>query len=100
MAVSDQIAFHESLTVAAAKQQPDLAIWSETAIPIYILHPMNAELFHGIRSMVDSLGINLFTGIADLTYYPENTPPPASSRTSASGRRNDAFNSSMLMSPG
>ena len=95
-----QIAILESLTVEAAKQGAELVIWPETAIPTYMLQPRHAVEFAAIRHRVDSLGIYLLTGVADIHFYPENGPAPRSAMTAANGRKYDSYNSTMLVPSG
>ncbi len=75
----------------------DLILWPETAVPGYVLHPSNAGVFERIRRQVDSLSINLLTGIPDLVYYTGKYPE--SSKKAPNGDRYDTFNSSMLLRP-
>lgn len=87
----------EKLTNEIAREPVDLVIWPETAIPLYILHPNNVFYFQNLRREVDSLGINLLTGIPDIYFYHEGESIPKSSKISSSGRRYDTYNSSMLL---
>jgi apolipoprotein N-acyltransferase len=96
----EQLQELRGLTDEVARKQPALILWPETAVPFYVLDPRNIRYFDLIKHQVDSLGIALLSGIPDITYYPEEGPFPASSKTSADGRRYDNFNSSMLLKPG
>lgn len=95
-----QMEIHDSLTQAAAVRSPDLVLWSETAIPFFILYPSAASEFSHLRNMVDSLHINLLSGAPDRFYYPSDRPAPKSSKTGLSGRQYDDYNSSILLQAG
>ncbi|MBI5476299.1 MAG: apolipoprotein N-acyltransferase [Ignavibacteriales bacterium] len=86
-------------TIANRLSKSDLVIWPETAIPFYILHPNNRFQFYHLKKMVDSLNINLLTGIPDIVYYSSADEIPKSSKKSLSGERYETFNSSMLLLP-
>ena len=94
-----QIGILERLTREVAHQHVDLVLWPETAIPFYILQPHNAMVFARVKQMVDSLGVNLLTGVPDIVYYREGEAAPKSSKVAKSGERYDTFNSSMLLKP-
>ena len=95
-----QIARLLSLTNRSACGGSDLAVWPETAIPLYILQPGNDSLFACIRIHMDSLGVPLLTGFSDWVDYPVGSAPPASSKFTPSGTHYDLFNAAMLLRPG
>lgn len=94
-----QLATLQSLTASMAAKPVDLALWPETAVPFYVLSPLNRPTFESIRAQVDSLRINLLTGIPDIRSYPNGEPYPRSSKVSRDGTRYDTFNGSMLLQP-
>lgn len=94
-----QIAVLESLTVESARRHPDLIVWPETALPLYILLPENRDRFANLRRLIDSLGVPLLTGFTDWRVYPPGVAAPRSSKTDTAGRRFDIFNSAMLLRP-
>ncbi|MBI1807536.1 MAG: apolipoprotein N-acyltransferase [Ignavibacteria bacterium] len=94
-----QLGVLQHLTKEGAQKQVDLLLWPETAVPFYILHPNNRQYLYLIKNQVDSLGINLLTGIPDVIFYHEGDPFPRSSKISPSGQRYDTFNSSILIEP-
>jgi apolipoprotein N-acyltransferase len=96
----EQLELLERLTVAASPQHIDLALWPETAAPMFILDPANRLYFETMKQTIDSLHISLLTGIPDITYYNAGDRIPQSSKRSADGRRYDTYNSSMLLQPG
>ncbi|MBS4028664.1 MAG: apolipoprotein N-acyltransferase [Ignavibacteriales bacterium] len=80
--------------------RPDIIVWPETAIPVYILEPSNEVYKKQIVDFVDSNHFSLFTGIPDVKYYDNESSAPSSSRIiKDSDIRYDAFNSSMLLTP-
>ncbi|HZY09737.1 MAG TPA: apolipoprotein N-acyltransferase, partial [Bacteroidota bacterium] len=94
-----QIELHHQLTNEFVKQNIDLVIWSETAIPFYILDQPYQMYFQKIKLRFDTLGVPLLTGIPDLIYYKEGDVSPKSSKFAPSGLRYDTYNSSMLLIP-
>ena len=98
--VDAQLAIHQQLTNELAKQHVDLVLWPETAVPFYILDPNNRYYFNLIKHQVDSLNLNLLTGMPDIHYYHENESIPKSSKTAKNGERYDSYNSSMLLQHG
>jgi apolipoprotein N-acyltransferase len=95
-----QIFILDSMTVQAAKTGAGLIIWPETAIPTYVLHPLHEFEFVRIRRMVDTLGINLLTGVPDIYYYPDDSIAPKSAMVSVSGKKYDSYNSTILLTHG
>jgi apolipoprotein N-acyltransferase len=95
----EQLQLLRRLTDQVAGAKPALILWPETAVPFYVLDPRNGEYFESMKRQVDSLGIPLLAGIPDISYYPEGSQVPGSSKTSLDGRRYDNYNSSMLLQP-
>jgi apolipoprotein N-acyltransferase len=96
----EQVVILDSMTVQAAKSGARLVVWPETAIPTYLLHPLHGVEFARIRRMVDTLGINLLTGVPDIHYYPDDSTAPKSAMVSVSGKRFDSYNSTILLTHG
>ncbi|TAK58039.1 MAG: apolipoprotein N-acyltransferase, partial [Bacteroidetes bacterium] len=86
-----------SMTREVEGKNIDLALWSETAIPFFLLHNNNRYFLEILKNQVDSLQINLLTGVPDIVYYNEDAP--SSSKTGKMGERYDTYNSSMLFQP-
>jgi apolipoprotein N-acyltransferase len=97
--VEKQLAVLQRLTDDAAKAKSELIIWPETAVPAYILLPDNDAIFRTIRQQVDSLKINLLTGMTDWIYYNDIKMAPTSSKWMKDGRRYDIYNSGMMLQP-
>ncbi|MDI6766293.1 MAG: apolipoprotein N-acyltransferase, partial [Bacteroidota bacterium] len=81
-------------------KQVDLVLWPETAMPFYILHPNNRYHFEKIKFQVDTMNINLLTGIPDIHYFKNGEMIPKSSKISIDGQWYETYNSSMLLQPG
>jgi apolipoprotein N-acyltransferase len=95
----EQIEILHRLTNEIANQKPEIILWPETATPFYVLSADNRLYFDRVRRQVDSLEINLFTGIPDIKYYFDDQQTPKSSKVSVGGIRYDTYNSSMLLQP-
>ncbi len=99
---SAQIANLERLSRTALPQKPDVFIWPETAVPVYLTAPDRfMELAH-LHAFVDSTGVPLITGFLDEKIYPDgqkNLPPPPPDATIVNGGHIAAYNADMLMEP-
>lgn len=95
-----QVRVHQALVDSLRRSgvQPDIVIWSETAIPFMIREPEYAEDAERLRTWVDTSGFALLTGFADRFVYPNNEAPP-SARTSRfdPNIRFDVFNAAMVV---
>ena len=96
----EPLALIQQQTDVVAKKSVDVVIWPETAPPFYILHPGNQFYLNQIKRQVDTLNINLLTGIPDIYYYTGTDVIPHSSKVSISGEHYDTYNSSILLRPG
>jgi apolipoprotein N-acyltransferase len=94
-----QLQIHQQMTEEATRFNPDLVMWSETAIPFYILQPQYQVYFANIRQQMDTSGWSLFTGFPHIVYYPEGDSLPKTFKTSKSGYKYNSYNSSLLMQP-
>ena len=97
---STQIQTLLSLTREITPRKPDLIIWPETAIPLYILDKENDSLYSEIRGLIDSIKIPLLTGFTDLKYYEPNDIVPPSRKNTPDGRLYDIFNAALVLQPG
>jgi apolipoprotein N-acyltransferase len=99
----EQVRTHQRLTDSACRSAgsvPDIVIWSETAIPYMIRDPRNREEWDALRRWVDTSGVTLLTGYADLTVYPPGEAPPSARRSTVDPTlRFDAFNAAMVLRP-
>ncbi len=64
---AEQLALHFDLldSLLAVGAEADLAVWSETALTIYLLEDEFTDYRHQIRRWVDSSGIALLTGVPE-----------------------------------
>jgi len=95
--VHRQIGILQQHTYEVSKQNVDLVIWPETAIPFYIIDPQNRSFLTQLKQQVRQLNVNLLTGIPYRIFYEEGDVIPNSSKVAEDGRRYDSFNSSMLL---
>lgn len=100
----DQITIHRRLVDSARagkKDWADVVIWSETAIPSTIRTPANRADYDELRRWIDTSGVALVTGFADLvTYEPGQAPPSARKSALDPALRYDAFNAAMVLQKG
>jgi len=98
-----QVAKHVRIvdSLRRSRIQPDLVVWSETAIPYAIRQPVFATEWDRLRMWVDSSDFALLTGYSDISVYAPNTAPP-SARTAENDPtiKFDAFNAAMILQGG
>lgn len=81
--------------------RPDLVIWPETAIPFYILDPLNKPYMNSLRRMVERWQTPLLTGVPDAE--PLDTRYGSGDAAAADDTQPEAYatyNASMLLLPG
>lgn len=97
-----QLAIHLSLTDSAIAEHgsPDVAVWSETALPYVIRDPRYSLEWSGLRSWVDKTGTSLLTGVADRVIY-DADKAPASARSSSAdpNLKYNVFNAAYMLNP-
>ena len=97
-----QVATHQSMVDAARRQgaQPDVVVWSETAIPFTIREAPYRPEMRRLQRWVDTSGFTLLTGYADRLIYPDGEAPPSARRSSVDPElRYDHFNAAMTLDP-
>lgn len=81
--------------------RPDLVIWPETAIPFYILDPVNKPYLNSLRRMVERWQTPVLTGVPDAepldTRYGSGA---AAAADNVQPETNATYNASMLVLPG
>ncbi len=75
----------------------DLVLWSETAIPFYLLHPNNLFYLEQLKEELRSSKLNLLTGVPDIEFYSDEKDAPKSSKLNQDGIRYQNFNGSILL---
>lgn len=99
--VLQYMALQDSLVRATGK--PNIAVWSETAIPYRLLTPMNDYYFAELQHWVDTSGVALLTGFPDDTLYTSvHTAPPSARQYAPEGGDTlyyDSFNAAMMVLP-
>lgn len=83
----------------ASVGRADLVLLPETAFPFLIRQPSYREELLAVHRHVDSLGVPLLSGFADLTWYDPGTGPATAKRIPESDLRYDTFNAAMLVLP-
>jgi apolipoprotein N-acyltransferase len=85
-------------SLRALGYQPDVVVWSETAIPFMIRTPLYADDWRSLTSWVDTSDISLLAGYADHYIYPPSQAPPSARRMQADEHvRYDVFNAAMVV---
>jgi apolipoprotein N-acyltransferase len=87
----------DSLLHESRVRRPDLILWPETAIPVYLLAPENAALYRRFRRWVDTSDISLLSGLLQVVVYPDSTRAPrGAKRTRGGGLWYETFNAEAL----
>ena len=81
--------------------RPDIVLWPETAIPIYLLVPRYAGLLGRFKQDVTGLGVSVLSGLPQAVFYPDSSRAPRTAkRIPGTGERFDAFNAAAFFQPG
>ncbi|MES2766304.1 MAG: apolipoprotein N-acyltransferase [Bacteroidota bacterium] len=103
-APEDQIFLHQRMQDSLKNTfgNLDLAVWSETSIPFYILAPTEGQIgYSSLKTWIDSSQTALLSGFPDLFFYEDSLRAPASSKVmkDGSGVHYDTFNAAFLLNP-
>jgi apolipoprotein N-acyltransferase len=91
----------QALIVAHTDNPPLLVLWPETAMPDYLLIPMNSAWLASVKSDVDRLEVPVLTGLPHAIRYADSTKaPPSARRSKLTGERYDTFNAAAFIQPG
>ncbi|MBI5214300.1 MAG: apolipoprotein N-acyltransferase [Ignavibacteriae bacterium] len=88
---------HREMTRTLAGKNIDLVLWSETAIPFYLLHRNNQYYLEQLKEELLSAKLNLVTGVPDIVYYSDNKTAPSTSKHNQEGKRYENFNGAILL---
>jgi len=94
----NQVLEMQRLSIAALKQKPDVVIWPETAVPIFLNSPLHLPQLRQLHSFVDSCNVPLITGFIDDSMYSAQPPAPLDANK-INGGYEAAYNADMLMEP-
>jgi apolipoprotein N-acyltransferase len=83
----------------ALRFNPQLIVLHETSTPYYFFEEYYYNNTQKFINFVNGSGKYLLMGIPHLYYYPDSASAPRDSRVTKSGKRNDAFNSAVLLEP-
>jgi len=96
-----QLAVHLSLSDSSASiaGNPDLVVWSETALPFIIRDPRYVLEWTALKTWVARARVNLLTGVADRVIYPAGQAPPSARASRIGDLQYDVFNAAYLINP-
>jgi apolipoprotein N-acyltransferase len=90
-----------ALIQAHPREKPQIILWPETAVPVYLLAPGYQELAAEMRRQIDTLGVAVLTGLPHAVIYRDSTlAPPSAKRSSLTGERYDSYNATAFFQPG
>ncbi len=91
------LALNQAMTRSISDEKPDLVIWSETAVPFFLLQENSRYYLEVLKQQLDSQQVVLLSGIPNIQYYGVGEKAPKSSKMTKEGLRYDSYNSSMLI---
>lgn len=65
--------------------KPDLIVWPETALPVYLLNGSYEDIVQKIRTFVNENNVHLITGMPHFQYYPDSAFAPDDAKYSKAG---------------
>ncbi len=81
--------------------RPDLVLWPETAIPVYLIARGDTPLLREFKANVSRLGVSILSGLPQAVFYTDTMNAPWGARRSPqTGERYDVFNAAALFTPG
>jgi apolipoprotein N-acyltransferase len=81
--------------------RPELVLWPETAIPVYLIARGDTPILREFKTNVARLGVSILSGLPQAVFYPDTLNAPRTARRSAqTGERYDIFNAAALFTPG
>ena len=90
----------DSLLATHRSPTPQLVLWPETAIPVYLLAPGYSPLLAQLRRNVDSTNVAVLTGLPHAVLYDDpSKAPPSAKKSAMTGHRYDAFNAAAFIQP-
>lgn len=95
----DQLRHYLRLSEVFVGQNVDMIIWPETAISFRILSGRYIGLYDQLKETIDSLGISLLTGFADIVFYEGKDAPVSSKVIPGTNIHYDDFNAIMFIEP-
>jgi len=99
--VEEQMRMTEDLVRRTDRPRPQIVLWSETAVPYFLLVPANRWLVDALRARLAREHIALLTGLPQMLIYPDSTKAPRGAKLLPRTRqRYDTFNAAALLQPG
>jgi len=93
--LKELISLYDSIALDA---KPDLVLFPETAIPFLIMQPSYETEWNWLKHHVDSVGIPLLSGFADIVWF-ERDAPPSARKVEGSPFTYLTYNSNFLLLP-
>ena len=93
----DPYDMQREMTRSLAGNPVDLVIWSETAIPFYLLQPNYSYYLYSLKEQIDSQHINLLSGVPLITYTNKMGHAGGMNSNENEPVSSESFNGSMLL---
>ena len=91
----------ERLLDSVVAGKPDLVLWPETAIPMYLIARPRNPLLDQFKGRISRMGVPVLAGIPQAVFYKDSTKAPVTAKRMAeTGERYEAYNAAALFTPG
>jgi len=98
--LDEQINLYLDMSEEAIKENADLIIWPETALPVYLLTDRYLAEVNKIQSFVDGLNIPILTGMPHAEFFPDHSKAPEDAKPlKNSNTLYTSYNSILFISP-
>ncbi len=98
--LNDILKIYLDLSNQAIKEKPQLIIWPETALPIYLMSGMYSDIIDSIRNFTNTNNVFLLTGMPDYITFPSKEFAPSDTKYNENLNFYYAtYNSILLFSP-
>lgn len=98
--LNDILKIYLDLSDQAIKEKPQLIIWPETALPVYLMSGMYSDIIDSIKNLTTTNNIFLLTGMPDYITFPSKEFAPSDAKYNENLNFYYAtYNSILLFSP-
>ena len=98
--LEDQFDLYLNLSNQAIKNGAKLAVWPETALPVYLLSGRYQYEIERLHEFVDTNNVAILTGMPDATFYRDPSKAPDDAKPTSDGKTvYTSYNSILLFQP-
>jgi len=97
--LSEQLDLYLNLSKETIKDNAQIIIWPESALPVYLLSSNYPNEVNTIHKFVDTNNIILLTGMPHINFFKEDEAPKNAKRTNTGKYLYTSYNSVLMFSP-